>query len=127
MIRRPPRSTRTDTLFPYTTLFRSGDHRRVDALPADRQEADDQPEKRRAGDADENAQFRRQPPFLHRVGGEIRRAAEERRVAEGEDAGIAEQQVEGAGEEGEAQHLHQEDRSEEHTTELQSLMRLSSA
>src|SRR3546814_8786739 len=29
MIRRPPRSTRTDTLFPYTTLFRSG----VAALP----------------------------------------------------------------------------------------------
>src|SRR3546814_20425039 len=33
MIRRPPRSTRTDTLFPYTTLFRSrghrGDHRRA--------------------------------------------------------------------------------------------------
>src|SRR3546814_1582591 len=26
MIRRPPRSTRTDTLFPYTTLFRSGGH-----------------------------------------------------------------------------------------------------
>src|SRR3546814_11375420 len=25
MIRRPPRSTRTDTLFPYTTRFRSGD------------------------------------------------------------------------------------------------------
>src|SRR3546814_11128858 len=31
MIRRPPRSTRTDTLFPYTTLFRSqqGDEARV--------------------------------------------------------------------------------------------------
>src|SRR3546814_2681636 len=28
MIRRPPRSTRTDTLFPYTTLFRS-----IDDLP----------------------------------------------------------------------------------------------
>src|SRR3546814_20873315 len=28
MIRRPPRSTRTDTLFPYTTLFRS-DHERT--------------------------------------------------------------------------------------------------
>src|SRR3546814_2753172 len=27
MIRRPPRSTRTDTLFPYTTLFRSVDGR----------------------------------------------------------------------------------------------------
>src|SRR3546814_1764619 len=26
MIRRPPRSTRTDTLFPYTTLFRSHAH-----------------------------------------------------------------------------------------------------
>src|SRR3546814_19411290 len=28
MIRRPPRSTRTDTLFPYTTLFRSSRWRR---------------------------------------------------------------------------------------------------
>src|SRR3546814_17243469 len=28
MIRRPPRSTRTDTLFPYTTLFRSRTDRR---------------------------------------------------------------------------------------------------
>src|SRR3546814_12244168 len=32
MIRRPPRSTRTDTLFPYTTLFRSLAHIAVDAL-----------------------------------------------------------------------------------------------
>src|SRR3546814_9364475 len=33
MIRRPPRSTRTDTLFPYTTLFRSSptDHRDASA------------------------------------------------------------------------------------------------
>src|SRR3546814_9191563 len=30
MIRRPPRSTRTDTLFPYTTLFRSDARRRLD-------------------------------------------------------------------------------------------------
>src|SRR3546814_8170351 len=40
MIRRPPRSTRTDTLFPYTTLFRShGWHRQhtIDAEPADHQ------------------------------------------------------------------------------------------
>src|SRR3546814_12566471 len=29
MIRRPPRSTRTDTLFPYTTLFRSDPEFRV--------------------------------------------------------------------------------------------------
>src|SRR3546814_13109662 len=39
MIRRPPRSTRTDTLFPYTTLFRSlgghvGDQRALGVLEA---------------------------------------------------------------------------------------------
>src|SRR3546814_12316586 len=35
MIRRPPRSTRTDTLFPYTTLFRSTDlHSAVKAMQA---------------------------------------------------------------------------------------------
>src|SRR3546814_8439926 len=32
MIRRPPRSTRTDTLFPYTTLFRSGGHEVVEGV-----------------------------------------------------------------------------------------------
>src|SRR3546814_16990719 len=32
MIRRPPRSTRTDTLFPYTTLFRSDDAERLAGL-----------------------------------------------------------------------------------------------
>src|SRR3546814_12096730 len=34
MIRRPPRSTRTDTLFPYTTLFRSCRCARPDAAYA---------------------------------------------------------------------------------------------
>src|SRR3546814_1293931 len=35
MRRRPPRSTRTDTLFPYTTLFRSlGEQLRIADLPA---------------------------------------------------------------------------------------------
>src|SRR3546814_3153339 len=32
MIRRPPRSTRTDTLFPYTTLFRSPENHRKENL-----------------------------------------------------------------------------------------------
>src|SRR3546814_15834279 len=36
MIRRPPRSTRTDTLFPYTTLFRTGDRCRRRHQPAAR-------------------------------------------------------------------------------------------
>src|SRR3546814_14185105 len=36
MIRRPPRSTRTDTLFPYTTLFRSdGQGSRMLSIPRD--------------------------------------------------------------------------------------------
>src|SRR3546814_14582808 len=35
MIRRPPRSTRTDTLFPYTTLFRSVEADRGNIGPAD--------------------------------------------------------------------------------------------
>src|SRR3546814_6168054 len=34
MIRRPPRSTRTDTLFPHTTLFRSGVPHRTDRRSA---------------------------------------------------------------------------------------------
>src|SRR3546814_18802708 len=38
MIRQPPRSTRTDTLFPYTTLFRSQDRR--DLQSAIRQSAE---------------------------------------------------------------------------------------
>src|SRR3546814_16662975 len=38
MIRRPPRSTRTDTLFPYTTLFRSA-HRRAAGIGARRKRA----------------------------------------------------------------------------------------
>src|SRR3546814_11198739 len=32
LLRRPPRSTRTDTLMPYTTLFRSTEIRRLDGL-----------------------------------------------------------------------------------------------
>src|SRR3546814_13694481 len=37
MIRRPPRSTRTDTLFPYTTLFRSdiGERREVEQMKSE--------------------------------------------------------------------------------------------
>src|SRR3546814_15342217 len=36
MIRRPPRSTRTDTLFPYTTLFRSSNVAAAHTTQADR-------------------------------------------------------------------------------------------
>src|SRR3546814_16633850 len=59
MIRRPPRSTRTDTLFPYTTLFRSASFRGCPVpcllLPSNRLSGDghaigrntDAPERRR--------------------------------------------------------------------------------
>src|SRR3546814_13624672 len=36
MIRRPPRSTRTDTLFPYTTLFRSDGQKETEAHAKDK-------------------------------------------------------------------------------------------
>src|SRR3546814_5064748 len=48
MIRRPPRSTRTDTLFPYTTLFRSPDRRRRAARRPHRADRRDRPRIRRA-------------------------------------------------------------------------------
>src|SRR3546814_19943869 len=85
MIRRPPGSTRTDTLFPYTTLFRSHDvgRRRVgQAILADGAAID------RAVDEGEFTILH----VLHGIGIERRRF-----------------------------------RSEEHTSELQSLMRISYA
>src|SRR3546814_10025966 len=54
MIRRPPRSTRTDTLFPYTTLFRS-----VGRHPC-------HPFGRRARDAHRLERLRRDPRAAHR-------------------------------------------------------------
>src|SRR3546814_7326417 len=78
MIRRPPRSTRTDTLFPYTTLFRS------QAVPRDRIAIERDVKRRRAADL------------------------------VGLDAARTRNALEHA-------------RSEEHTSELQSLMRISYA
>src|SRR3546814_9565003 len=93
MIRRPPRSTRPDTLFPYTTLFRS----------------DQQPS---AGIA---AQFP----------GDDDRHCERRRI--GADRGRrGERQGDGRDEE-RKRAARKKTRSEEHTSELQSLMRTSYA
>src|SRR3546814_6904186 len=99
MIRRPPRSTRTDTLFPSTTLFRSGDQAHASRL------------------------LPRQPPHHARDAAAIAEA--EGRVAQ--QRGGREQFLgrRCAAQEGEmAGHLK---RSEEHTSELQSLMRISYA
>src|SRR3546814_2428108 len=104
MIRRPPRSTLTYTPFPYTTLFRSARFDGEDALV----DGDDVLERRRrlevqAGFADDLAHF-----------------------AQREHQGVvALAHDEYAGRQG-GQHQ-QEARSEEHTSELQSLMRISYA
>src|SRR3546814_10854058 len=103
MIRRPPRATRTDTLFPYTTLFRS---------PVARlQPGQDQPS------------ARRRPP--RRAGGLVRwRPGHENRGEEkvGQRVRPDPGDVLSAGR---ADGLR--GRSEEHTSELQSLMRISYA
>src|SRR3546814_1772272 len=108
MIRRPPRSTRTDTLFPYTTLFRSrlpegrtagASGRAAAPVRLDRPSVD----RLSRGPAQElprNARRRRRPVEPHlRAPGLVGRAA----LRSGRT------------------------RSEEHTSELQSLMRISYA
>src|SRR3546814_8610976 len=85
MIRRPPRSTRTDTLFPYTTLFRSMLQRAIAQTPESFA---------RAGSAYALLPISVPGAFHPKVS-----------IRLGSDAG----------------------RSEEHTSELQSLMRISYA
>src|SRR3546814_5509448 len=97
MIRRPPRSTRTDTLFPYTTLFRSP-HRPSRALRR-RDLA------RSRGDRHAGRPARPRP---------LARAAARRCARRPAPKGRAEPAL-------------FEPRSEEHTSELQSLMRISYA
>src|SRR3546814_4953130 len=111
MIRRPPRSTRTDTLFPYTTLFRSAADRSRTAregggiagsrhLPA------------RAG-----AGKRRDPP-----GRLARLDVAQRTAAGGGESGAGADRTDA-----DTRALRPDVRSEEHTSELQSLMRISYA
>src|SRR3546814_4659022 len=96
MIRRPPRSTRTDTLFPYTTLFRSARTARRNIL----------------------RQRRLHPVTLAIDGGQFpaRRIGIGHRVVAPERQFVALVPFEALTE-----------RSEEHTSELQSLMRISYA
>src|SRR3546814_1453568 len=106
MSRRPPRSTRTDTLCPYTTLFRSGVHRQRPP-ENERDLAHDHPQAHRvAGAAAE----------IERLAAHRSDRAEQRPV--GRD-GVA--HVE------DVAHLLAIARSEEHTSELPSLMRISYA
>src|SRR3546814_9773593 len=94
MIRRPPRSTRTDTLFPYTTLFRSAKAELAVSKDRDDLARGALSAKRRATERIEDAQRE-----LKQVDAEVGKLDD--------DIGKL--------------------RSEEHTSELQSLMRISYA
>src|SRR3546814_1519026 len=96
MIRRPPRSTRTDTLFPYTTLFRS---RTAATL-----------ELRRHWEINLLALSRQGRPIDGRLR-DVRLEAGDVLLLEGDEKDLNEAMG----------------RSEEHTSELQSLMRISYA
>src|SRR3546814_3222411 len=105
MIRRPPRSTLTDTLFPYTTLFRS-------APPA------------RPWSPRTSHRGRARPPRRRRLGRSAGWLAERRATDRGR-RWCAPRLVEGT--RGRTIYLAPQTRSEEHTSELQSLMRISYA
>src|SRR3546814_9419079 len=98
MIRRPPRSTRTDTLFPCTTLFRSPDLAARETVAYDAVAA--KPKPLGAVGADPNAPVLNPPATV------------------GPDGQIVPALQPGA---------QPAARSEEHTSELQSLMRISYA
>src|SRR3546814_15532971 len=79
MIRRPPRSTRTDTLFPYTTLFRSPLSFREGNRADDRSRRAGQHRRNPCAQAVGDLARRRTLPFLCRGGGPISRRGPRRR------------------------------------------------
>src|SRR3546814_11645424 len=103
MIRRPPRSTRTDTLFPYTTLFRSAKAREVDAFDERRGRGHRLDRIARPQPREQRDERDRLDPFLAQT-----RHAERTKPLRQFTLGSDKQRLMG---------------SEEHTSELQSLMR----
>src|SRR3546814_3882219 len=60
MIRRPPRSTRTDTLFPYTTLFRSAELKRLEEDNERRRQEEDAEADRKRQEEEETERKRQE-------------------------------------------------------------------
>ena len=84
------------------------DHREIDALPADRERADDRAEPGGGHGSRCDRELGREAPDLGCMRADIARPAEEQGVAEGQQTDIADQQVERASKQREAQRLHQE-------------------
>src|SRR3546814_8852930 len=117
MIRLPPRSTRTDTLFPYTTLFRSHQQREADP-EHDREQGDELCAHQQVDGGSK--------PAVRGKGRRRDRAGWRQEVVEAERLEVGHEH---AGQREAAQRVEQFQslRSEEHTSELQSLMRISYA
>src|SRR5258705_437312 len=79
------------------------------ASPADGDRSHQQAERGAHQGREEDGQLGRPTPGQRRVGAGVAGAAEEKRVAEREQAHVSDQKVEGAGEEREAERLHRED------------------
>ncbi|MNZ73013.1 hypothetical protein D3C78_914110 [compost metagenome] len=94
---------------------RQGDHREVDALATDRQQTEQQPQNRRGQGPGENPQFSPQATVVaEQEPGDIATGREKRGMTKGQQSGVAQQQVEGTGEQGKTQQLHQEHRVHRH-------------
>src|SRR3546814_999774 len=124
MIRRPPRSTRTDTLFPYTTLFRSLDDRDQRREIVELEPGLDHDIEPAAGDAG----------VIVAIAAQHGAAGRRVEMLESVELAIVEQGRRGCGEQRIAKRRARSrrrrravERSEEHTSELQSLMRISYA
>src|SRR3546814_7787763 len=116
MIRRPPRSTRTDTLFPYTTLFRSGDN-----MPHEIANPTDLSTRELLAEIIRHAVLAEAEVRFFTPRGEGKAVMQRVRM----ELSRSSQRNERKGKKNLRFSLHQ--RSEEHTYELQSLMRISYA
>jgi hypothetical protein len=84
-------------------------HGEIDALAANGEPAEDGAERGRHRRTGEDAQQRLEAPDLDHMRGDVGRRPHEGGMAEREQPDVADKQVEGAGEEREAQRFHQED------------------
>src|SRR3546814_10732542 len=129
MIRRPPRSTRTDTLFPYTTLFRSqllailaAEIVREEEIAVEHQIAIRRMERQRPANRGRTREAWR---ILVDVGSiKHHTSGQGRRQRNAVDLNLRVRSIERRGEVTGRAHARLE-RSEAHTSELQSLMRIS--